>query len=177
MLEQQGTTTGITGLLAHRHESRHKEAGAQQQVKQHHHCAYKQRREGKQSQNSCDKNAPYRQWHAHQSHTTGASLQNSDDVIQTTHSEANDETNQRHQHENNSPGCSWGAGQNRLRWVKGPARSGGPTRDKETYHQKNHGEKVNPKTQHIEIWKNHVSSTHHQRNQVVAKASQKQGGQ
>ena len=171
MLEQQRTATGITGLLTHRHQCRHKEAGAQQQVKQHHHRADKQSRKGKQGQNGCNKNAPYGQWHAHQSHATGTSLQNSDNVIQAAHGKTNDEKNERYQHENNAPGCPRGAWQNRLRRVKGPARPGGSTRHKKTDHQKNDGEKVYPKTQHIEVRKNHVSSTHHQRNQVVAKTT------
>ena len=86
-------------LITHGHDRRHKEAGAQQHVQRHHDRAHEERRESKQGKDGRDKDAPYRERHAHQCHAAGSSLQDGHYVVQTAHGEADDEHRQRGQHQ------------------------------------------------------------------------------
>ena len=71
---------------------------------------------------------------------------------------------------------SWpgGAGENRLRRVQRPAGAGWPARHEEGRRQHHDSEQVDPVTQHVHIGEHHVPGADHQRDEVVAEASQEQ---
>ncbi|MCY1457627.1 hypothetical protein D9M71_749360 [compost metagenome] len=72
-------------LLPQRDHRWHKEAGAQQLVKQHHDRTDKQRREGQQGHDRGHEDSPYRERHAKQCHAVSACLQHRGDVVQPAH--------------------------------------------------------------------------------------------
>ncbi len=66
------------------------------------------------------------------------------------------------------------AGEDGLRRVQGPARASRPARYEETRRQHQHGQQIDPVTQHVHIGEHHVAGADHQRDEVVAEAPEKQ---
>ena len=174
VLEQDRAAAAILHLLSHLDEGGHEEAGTQHAVEQHHDRGDEQRRECQQCHYRGREDAPHRQRHPHQRHAAGARLQHRHHVVQPAHGEADDEQDQRGQHQNDAIILPGGAGENRLRRVQGPASSGGPARHEEGRRQHQDGEQVDPVAQHVHIGEDHVPGADHQRDQVVAEASQEQ---
>ena len=105
-------------------------------------------------------------------------LQHRDDIVQAAHGEADDEQDQRDEHQDDAPVLAAGrAGQDGLRRVERPAGAGRPAGREEARHQHQHGEQVDPVAQHVDIGKHHVARADHQRDQVVAEAAEEQRGQ
>ncbi|MGY4336676.1 hypothetical protein ACVWW3_001582 [Bradyrhizobium sp. LM2.9] len=176
VLEKQRAATAIFAELAHLDQRRHEEAGSQQTVEQQHHRANEQRRECQQRHNGGGEDAPHRQGQTHQGHAAGARLQHGHHVIQPAHGEADDEQDQGGQHEHDAPFLSGRAGENRLRRVQRPAGAGGAAGHEEGRSQHQDREQVDPVTQHVHIGEDHVPCSDHQRDQVVAEASEEQCG-
>ena len=174
VLEQDRAAAAIFHLLPHLDEGGHEEAGSQQAVEQHHDRGDEQRRESQQRHHGSRENAPHRQGHAHQRHAARARLQHRHHVVQPAHGEADDEQDQRGQHENDAPVLPGGAGEDRLRRVQRPAGAGRPARHEEGRRQHHDCEQVDPVTQHVHIGEHHVPGADHQRDKVVAEASQEQ---
>ena len=132
MLEQDGAATGIIQLLSQRNDGRHEVAGAEQIIQAHHDGADQERRKSQQRQHCGGEDCPDGQRHTHQRHASCTRLQDCDHIVQATHGEANDKKCQRNNHQCNAPTRPWRPGQDRLRRIQGPARTGWPPRHKET---------------------------------------------
>ena len=175
VLEQERAATAIFRLLAHLDECGHEETGSQRAVKQHHHRGNEQRRESEERHDGGREDAPHGQRQTHQRHAARARLQCRHHIIQPTHGEADDEKDQGDKHQDDAPVLPAGrAGENRLRWVQGPAGAGGPARCEKARGQHQNGEQINPIAQHVHIGENHVPGADHQRDKVVAEASKEQ---
>jgi hypothetical protein len=175
VLEQDRAAAAVFQLLTHLDQGRHEEAGAQQPVDQHHHAGDEQRREGQQRHDGGGEDAPHRQRHAHQRHPPRPPLQHGDDVVQPAHGEADDEQDQRAEHQQDAPVApARRARQDRLRRIQGPAGPGRPAGNEEPGHQHQHRQQVDPVAEHVDIGEHHVPRAQHQRDQVVAEATQEQ---
>ncbi len=175
VLEQDRAAAAIAELLAHLDQGRHEEAGSQHAVEQHHHRGDEQRREGEQGHDRGGENAPDGERHAHQRHAAGAALQHGHDIVQAAHGEADDEEDQRDEHQDDA--CLLAtrrAAEDRLRRVERPAGAGRPAGRKEARHQHQHGKQVDPVGEHVDIGEHHVAGPHHERDQVVAETAQEQ---
>ena len=85
--------------------------------------------------------------------------------------------NQGDEHQNDAGTRSRGAGKDGLGRVEGPAGARGPAGHEEARHQHQHGEQIDPVTQHVHEREDHIAGAHHQRDEEVAKAPQKKGGE
>ena len=56
-------------------------------------------------------------------------------------------------------------------------RAGGAARHEEAGDEDQHGQRVDPDTQHVHEREHHVTGTAHERDQVIAEAAEEQGGQ
>ena len=61
--------------------------------------------------------------------------------------------------------------------VQRPAGAGGTAGHEEARHQQQHGEQIDPVTDHVHIGEDHVAGADHQRDEVVAETSQEQRGE
>ncbi len=174
VLEQYRTAAAVFQAFAELDDIRHEKAGSQKPVKHHHHRADEQGGKGQQRQNGGNENAPYRQGQAHQCHTARARLQHRHHIVQTAHGEPDDEQRQRGEHQYNAVTLPRRAREDGLRRIERPASTRGPARHKETRHQHQHSQQIDPVTQHVHIGKHHVARADHQRNEVVAKPAQEQ---
>ena len=107
----------------------------------------------------------------------GACLQHRGHVVQAAHGSGDDENRQGHQHQHDAPFGARGALGDGLRWVEGPARTGGAAGGEEAGEQDNYREQVEPVAEHVDVGEDHVARSHHQRDQVVAEAAEEQGGE
>ena len=78
------------------------------------------------------------------------------------------------EHQNNAPVVPRSAGEDGLRRIEGPAGTRGAARREEAGHQHQNGEQIDPITQHVYIGENHISSAHHQWDEVIAEAAEEQ---
>ena len=99
VLKQKRITADVICLVTHRHNGRHKKAGAQEHIQRHHDGTHKQRGEGKQRQHGGHKNTPYGERHAHQRHAPRSGLQDRHHVVQAAHGESDDEDRRGSQHQ------------------------------------------------------------------------------
>ena len=145
--------------------------------KQHHDGADKQGRERQQTENCRDEDAPDRQRHAHQGHAPAARLQDRRHVVQATHREGHDEHRQGHEHQQDAPIGSRCALHDCLRWIERPACACRTAGHKEAGNQDDDRQQVDPVAEHVQEREHHVTRTAHQRDQVISKTTQEQGGQ
>ncbi len=177
VLEQDRAAAVVAQVLALGDQGRHEETRAQRLVERHHDCADEQGGKREQREDGGHEDAPHRQRQTHHRHAARTPLQHGHDVVEPAHREADDEERERNEHQDDSPIRPRGSRQNGLRRIQGPARAGGAAGHEEARHQQQHSEQIDPVAHHVDIGEHHVARADHQRNEVVAEASQEQRGE